>query len=564
MGISPNVQTKWNSTMRIATRLLLSFGIFAVLSLTIALAGVFSSGDVNARIGHLAELRKAHDCVEIGLRGLAIRLYSGEMRQVQYRMLQKNINIVQTETAQLHSLINRHEKNQWGGYDSLQVLWQPMLDTIIFNAHHRDTLIAEGAMVEDQDIITIDGTVLFTLLQSTMINTESTAILDTIISGNTLKATQSAHMIKIIMLCIGFISLGLSILFAFTFARSIVVPIKKISSFLSDLSMSRGQLSARMSIQSRDEIGEISAGFNTFMEKLKSIIEEIRDTGHAMSSTSESLTNIAEIFGENAEKTLSETHLIVQSSNEASAQVRSIASTTEQMSLLIHDEADAIEKISSSIAEISRNCQQETTIAASAAEEARIGYQSVLQLSESAKEIGKIVTIITKIVDQTSLLALNAKIEAASAGAAGKGFAVVADEVKELARQTATSTHRIVEQIEQIQKNTSATVKTIHAITQKIDDLAHASQSIAGAIEEQNVTVRTVAQSITETSNSADSIVLEVDKSAHEFEIISGHIYEIENRSKSVSESINQTKTCANELTKRISGLEAIVKQFSS
>ena len=103
------------------------------------------------------------------------------------------------------------------------------------------------------------------------------------------------------------------------------------------------------------------------------------------------------------------------------------------------------------------------------------------ELSEAAKRIGEVVSLITDIAEQTNLLALNATIEAARAGDAGRGFAVVAGEVKALAGQTGKATEDIAKQIADMQHATS---RSIAAIEVTIRDSGAISGAIAAAVTE--------------------------------------------------------------------------------
>ena len=101
-------------------------------------------------------------------------------------------------------------------------------------------------------------------------------------------------------------------------------------------------------------------------------------------------------------------------------------------------------------------------------------------------------------------MALNATIEAARAGDAGKGFAVVATEVKELARQTNTATEDIRKRIEAVQGSTGKAVKSIDGITEIIQQVNSLSRMIASAVEEQSITTKEIANSVSQSSSAAD------------------------------------------------------------
>ena len=127
-------------------------------------------------------------------------------------------------------------------------------------------------------------------------------------------------------------------------------------------------------------------------------------------------------------------------------------------------------------------------------------------LGEAASRIGEITELIKKIADKMNLLALNAHIEAASAGDAGKGFAVVANEIKEFARQSTLAAEDIDKRISVMQENTGTAVKVIGDVSEIINRLSHSSEIISVALEEQMTAVNEIASNITQANIRANDI----------------------------------------------------------
>src|SRR4030081_1763634 len=166
-------------------------------------------------------------------------------------------------------------------------------------------------------------------------------------------------------------------------------------------------------------------------------VGEIVDT---VSSASTELEASANTLTATAVRSQELTTMVAAASEEASTNVQSVASATEEMTL--------------SVNEISRQVQDSARMANDAVDQARKTNDRVSELSKAAARIGDVVVLINTIAGQTNLLALNATIEAARAGEAGRGFAVVASEVKALAEQTAKATGEIGQQITGIQAAT--------------------------------------------------------------------------------------------------------------
>ncbi len=158
--------------------------------------------------------------------------------------------------------------------------------------------------------------------------------------------------------------------------------------------------------------------------------------------------------------------------------------------------ATATHEIEASIAEIARNA----TDLAQAAEKSRAASAeskaSILSLQTSSSGVAKVAELIASIATQTSVLALNANIEAARAGPHGKGFSVVASEVRKLAEQTAAATSEIQNKVTAIGADTSAAIAAIGLISNQTEDLSGLSHQMAAAAEEQSLATKEMAHNL--------------------------------------------------------------------
>jgi methyl-accepting chemotaxis protein len=223
------------------------------------------------------------------------------------------------------------------------------------------------------------------------------------------------------------------------------------------------------------------------------------------STASAELEATATTLTKTADQTQRLAGVVADASEEASANVQSVASATDELT--------------ASINEISRQMQESTRIAATAVEQARGTDDRINTLSEAASRIGDVVKLITAIAEQTNLLALNATIEAARAGEAGRGFAVVAQEVKELAAQTAKATGEIGGQIASIQTATGESVTAIQQIGDTISQLSSIATTIAAAVEEQGAATGEIARNVQRASDGTRQVagnITEVNSGAQE------------------------------------------------
>ncbi len=278
--------------------------------------------------------------------------------------------------------------------------------------------------------------------------------------------------------------------------RQIVKPLRQLVDRLKDIAEGEGDLSKRLNFESHDEIGQVGASFNVFMDKLQVLIKAVAANIHAVAAASEELSASSQQITANSEQTSAQANVLSASSEQVNHHLQTVATGSEEMT--------------SSIKEIARNAHDSAKAATAAVQVAIEANEVVSQLGDSSTEIGQVIKVITSIAQQTNLLALNATIEAARAGEAGKGFAVVANEVKELAKQTAHATEDISRKLQTIQENASRAIGTITHIGDVIKQVNDISNSIAAAVEQQNSTTNEISRNITEAAKNSSEIAANI------------------------------------------------------
>lgn len=320
----------------------------------------------------------------------------------------------------------------------------------------------------------------------------------------------------------------------FVVNRSIAKPLGQTVQALRDIAEGEGDLTQRVAIRSRDEIGELGQWFNTFAEKIQGAVAAIGQNTHTLAEAAEELTATNKQMAANAEETSAQAQVVSVAAGEVSSHVQSVSAATEEMT--------------ASVREIAKNASEAATVATQAVQVADSANQTILKLGTSSQEVGNVVKVITSIAEQTNLLALNATIEAARAGEAGKGFAVVANEVKELAKQTAEATEDISRKIGAIQGDTREAVKAIEQVAQIITRINDISTTIAGAVEEQSATVSEIGRNVEDAYKGSVEITQ--------------NIAQVAQVAQNTAAGVSQMQGAAGDLAMMAAQLQHVVGQF--
>lgn len=240
----------------------------------------------------------------------------------------------------------------------------------------------------------------------------------------------------------------------------------------------------------------------TLADKFSDTVATICDS---VQTAATDVQNSAETMVDGTSGTMQRSTTIAGSVQQASASVKAVVETTDQLR--------------NSVSEISQQSAESSKVAATAVGEAQRTNERVQGLSAAAEKIGEVVNLISDIAEQTNLLALNATIEAARAGESGKGFAVVANEVKSLANQTAKATDDISSQVASIQAATHEAAKAIDEISATIGSMNEISQGINTAVERQSGMTEEISRNVQaamDSTSQVTSVVEDVNKAAQE------------------------------------------------
>lgn len=342
---------------------------------------------------------------------------------------------------------------------------------------------------------------------------------------------RTAIFILILSIVVVGISVGATLYFVSKITKGIVVA----AEVLREISSGEGDLTKKLPVTSKDEVGQLSQYFNLFIEKLKDIVVTVQANAHSVASGSTELAAATEELS--------------VTMGDQSSQVTGVASATEEMSAsssLIMDNLDSSVQLAE---ETSRNTLDGSKMLQKAVGEIQqiktrvdeLGT-TIKNLADSSQEINAILNVISDIADQTNLLALNAAIEAARAGEHGRGFAVVADEVRKLAERTQSATGEINTIISNLQKESS-----------------RASEDMGTALTQVDSGVKTMMT----TATFFDKIVGSVNQMTEMNGVIGSSIKEqvqaienINDNTQTISAGIEESSNALAEISKTVSDLE--------
>ncbi len=325
---------------------------------------------------------------------------------------------------------------------------------------------------------------------------------------------------------IGVALLALMVLIATLVSRSIVTAASDIAESLLNLAKGEGNLSQRLVVHGSDELGQVSANFNEFMDLLSASISEVINVAAPLSQTSSNLSEKMEAVTVLANEQES------GASNVNNAMVKMQDSVTD-MSANAKDALSSSNNVTEEVTKGQDIILETINISKELSTEIGEAASLVNTLANDASDVNQFLNVIDDISSQTNLLALNAAIEAARAGEHGRGFAVVADEVRTLASRTSDATNNIKELVvklgsaaqKSVDSMTSATEKSqlnaehttaageaLNVIHQQVLDISRLSNGISNTTGEQELVATKVTDNVKDMVNSVESTRLTVQE----------------------------------------------------
>lgn len=388
--------------------------------------------------------------------------------------------------------------------------------------------------------------------------------------------TTSSSLSKIfsIQVVVVVVLVAISILLSWVISKYFVNPINSVSSLME--SVANGDLSRKLTVKSKDEIGILLSSVNKTIDSLRDMVNKINTLAHEVNESST-------VLNEQADVSNNVSRIVNEAMSEVSHGAEQLSSDMFSVSSNVEHNADSIQMMSDSILTIANHARETKNVSSdgkTAMEKMKANMEMIVKQSvESSiimkslhmrlQQISDITMLIHDIAEQTNLLSLNASIEAARAGEHGKGFAVVAQEVKKLAEQSSHSVEKVSTLINEIQNDSSKALvnmdlskKSVEEGSEVVNESERNFQQIVRFIDELTDNIESIAATSDEISHRSTDIFNSIERVSSISQSTTAGVEEVTGTTDEQMVAVQKVKDISTRLSELTNELKKSVGRF--